>query len=94
MALASAQKSPPGQAMMSVSNPALALPRLCPQARRHRVNRSALDTSGRTIFCSWAMRISPKPKRSDHSATASICSVVTSPGGAALPGLVDNTTLA
>ncbi|MCY1461237.1 hypothetical protein D9M71_788730 [compost metagenome] len=80
--------------MMSVSKPTLAQPRLCSHARRQSENKSAFGTSGSTMFCSWAMRISPKPKCSDHCATASICMAVTSPGGALLPGLVDSTTLA
>ncbi|MNH25393.1 hypothetical protein D3C79_853830 [compost metagenome] len=94
LALARAQKSPPGQAMMSVSMPILAVPRSRSQARRQSACKSCLRTSGRIRFCSWAIRISPKPNCSDQSATASICAAVRSPGGEDIPGLVDSTTLA
>ncbi|MNY07287.1 hypothetical protein D3C86_1400860 [compost metagenome] len=61
LAFASEQKSPPGQAMMSVSRPILAVARPACFASCQRANRSCFFTSGSTRFCSCATRSSPNP---------------------------------
>jgi hypothetical protein len=59
--LASEQKSPPGQQMMSVSRPmfGVASP-ICAWRLPQREQVALLFTSASTRFCSWVTRSSPK----------------------------------
>src|SRR3989344_5279654 len=79
-ALASAQKSPPGQAIMSVSNCTLALARPRALASCHRSNRRLACTQGSSTFWSCVTRASPAEYLSTRSARAISCSLVASPG--------------
>ncbi|CFP60730.1 Uncharacterised protein [Bordetella pertussis] len=60
-ALARAQKSPPGQAMILVSRPILGVARLSCCSSCQRSCSRARRTSARTRFCSCETRSSPKP---------------------------------
>ena len=59
-ALASEQKSPPGQAIMSVSRPMLGLAKPASRAACHSAGRSPARTHGSTRFCSCVTRSSPR----------------------------------
>ena len=90
-ALASEQKSPPGQQMMSVSKPIFGVAKPAGRAFSHKGNRSLNLTSAKIKFCSCETRNSPKLNCSAKSATTCICSEVASPG--AWPcGLSDKVT--
>ena len=80
-ALASAQKSPPGQLIMSVIRPMLGVAKLAARAASNSAARSDSSTQGSSRFWSWVTRNSPWLKRVDKAAAASICTSVASPGG-------------
>ena len=79
-ALAKVQKSPPGQAIMSVKRPMLARASPACRAACHKAGKSVACTHGSNRFCSWVTRTSPHEKASAKSAAASKVAALASPG--------------